>query len=109
VRNLVLCNAQFGLIRRSALERTRLHGSYPSSDHVLLAELALLGKFWEIPEALFFRRKTLRCQDSRIAPPQMSPIYSSPGLEGTNPEEQNLFESFGGFSVGTFARSIHHP
>jgi glycosyltransferase involved in cell wall biosynthesis len=57
VRNLVLCNAQFGLIRRSALERTRLHGSYPSSDYVLLAELALLGEFWEIPEALFFRRE----------------------------------------------------
>lgn len=57
VLNLVLCNAMFGLIRRSALERTRLLASFPSSDYVLLAELALLGEFWEIPESLFFRRE----------------------------------------------------
>jgi glycosyltransferase involved in cell wall biosynthesis len=57
VRNMVLCNVQYGLIRRSALERTRLMGSFPSSDYVLMAELALLGEFWEIPESLFYRRE----------------------------------------------------
>jgi glycosyltransferase involved in cell wall biosynthesis len=56
VRNLVLGNPMFGLARRSTLERTRLNGSFPSSDYVLLAELALLGEIWEVPEALFFRR-----------------------------------------------------
>lgn len=49
-------NVLFGLIRREVLSKTCLIGNYNSSDEVLLAELALLGKFYEIPEALFFRR-----------------------------------------------------
>jgi glycosyltransferase involved in cell wall biosynthesis len=56
VRNLVLGNPMFGLTHRSTLVRTRLNGSFPSSDYVLLAELALLGEIWEVPEPLFFRR-----------------------------------------------------
>jgi hypothetical protein len=31
-------------------------GAYPRADRVLLAELALLGQFSELPEELFFRR-----------------------------------------------------
>jgi hypothetical protein len=36
---------------------TPLMGSYPSSDIVLLAELALLGEYYEVPEYLFLRRE----------------------------------------------------
>jgi hypothetical protein len=43
-------------MRSEALRRTRLHGSFPSSDYVLLAELALVGAFLEVPEYLFLRR-----------------------------------------------------
>jgi glycosyltransferase involved in cell wall biosynthesis len=46
----------FGVIRRELLARTRLIGRYVSSDRVLLAELALLGKFRELDEPLFLRR-----------------------------------------------------
>lgn len=56
VRNVVLGNPIFGLMRSSALARTRLHGSFPSADWVLLAELALLGEIHEVPEPLFLRR-----------------------------------------------------
>lgn len=56
IRNLVLSNAVFGLVRSDALRRTRGHGSFISADYVLLAELALLGQFWEVPEPLFLRR-----------------------------------------------------
>ncbi|MHC5033576.1 MAG: glycosyltransferase family 2 protein [Planctomycetota bacterium] len=56
VQHLDMCNAVFGVIRSSALRRTRLLGRYVSSDNVLLAELALLGQFWEVPERLFYRR-----------------------------------------------------
>ena len=56
VPNLDMSNAAFGLIRRDALQRTRGIGGYPSSDWVLLAELALLGEFREVPECLFVRR-----------------------------------------------------
>jgi len=51
-----LCNPVFGLIRASALRRTALIGNYAAADRVLLAELALLGQFYEVPEHLFFRR-----------------------------------------------------
>ena len=57
IRNIVMGNVMYGLIRRSALEQTRLVGSFPSSDYVLLAELALLGEFREVDEPLFLRRE----------------------------------------------------
>ena len=48
--------AIFGLIRRSVLARTALIGGYRSSDLPLLGELALRGRFHQIPEALQNRR-----------------------------------------------------
>lgn len=48
--------AVFGLFRSEALKQTRLIGNYASSDRILLGELALRGRFYEIPEFLFFRR-----------------------------------------------------
>jgi glycosyltransferase involved in cell wall biosynthesis len=56
LQNVILAWAQFGLIRPEALRKTRLHGSFIASDYVLLAELAMLGEFREIPEVLFQRR-----------------------------------------------------
>ncbi len=50
------CNPIFGLIRRDVLAQTPLIGAYVSSDTILLAELALRGEFYEVPETLFFRR-----------------------------------------------------
>ncbi|BAU63264.1 putative glycosyl transferase [Stanieria sp. NIES-3757] len=46
----------FGLFRRNELAKTVLIGKYPQADRVLLAEVALLGKFAEVPEYLFYRR-----------------------------------------------------
>jgi glycosyltransferase involved in cell wall biosynthesis len=54
--NVFLCNPILGLIRIDALRRTALLGSYLRSDHVLLAELAMGGRWAEVPEALFYRR-----------------------------------------------------
>jgi glycosyltransferase involved in cell wall biosynthesis len=56
IQNLILGHPLFGVVRREALGRTHLNGSYPSSDYVLLAELALLGEIRQIEEPLFFRR-----------------------------------------------------
>jgi glycosyltransferase involved in cell wall biosynthesis len=41
-----------GLIRSSALKRTRLRGSFVMDDCALLAELAMLGEIWEMPDVL---------------------------------------------------------
>lgn len=48
--------ALFGVMQIIALRKTRLVGAFSSSDRVLLGELALLGRFHEIPEFLFFKR-----------------------------------------------------
>jgi glycosyltransferase involved in cell wall biosynthesis len=55
-QRLGLCNAVYGLIRSEVLKRTALIGPYIASDGPLLAELTLYGKFWEVPEFLFYRR-----------------------------------------------------
>ncbi len=49
-------NAIFGLIRSETLARTPLLPKYPSGDYIILGELAVLGKFVEVPEVLFLRR-----------------------------------------------------
>jgi glycosyltransferase involved in cell wall biosynthesis len=51
------CKEVFGLIRKDALERSVLIGGYPASDEVLLAELALRGRFIILPERLFSNRE----------------------------------------------------
>jgi glycosyltransferase involved in cell wall biosynthesis len=48
---------QFGVIRTRELKTTSLVGGYAGADHVLLARLALLGRFHEVPEYLFFYRE----------------------------------------------------
>jgi len=50
------CNPVLGLFRSNILGKTRLIGSYPSSDMILLGEIALAGRFFEIPDCLFLRR-----------------------------------------------------
>ncbi len=50
------CFPIFGLMRADRLRRTALLGAFAGSDRNLLAELALLGPFVEVPETLFLRR-----------------------------------------------------
>lgn len=57
VANVNMVNALHGAIRMDALRQTRLMGSFFGADYVLLAELALLGHFREIPDYLFLRRQ----------------------------------------------------
>jgi len=47
---------QMALIRSATLKATELYGSFPSSDEVLLAELALRGRFYEILDRLYLYR-----------------------------------------------------
>ena len=50
------CRTMFGLVRRHQLIQTKLLGSYAGSDRVLLAQLALMGGFYEVQEDLFRNR-----------------------------------------------------
>lgn len=92
VRHLVMSNVFFGLVRRSAMERTRLHGAYPSADYVFLAELALLGTFALVPERLFLRR--VHPGMSRYANTSLGDVaeWFQPGTGGAaRPEQLRLF------------------
>jgi len=92
VRHLIKANVFYGLVRRSAMEQTRLHGAYPSADYVLLAELALLGSFGIVPERLFLRR--VHPQMSRLAHTNLSDVaeWFEPGTGGrVRPESLRLF------------------
>ena len=50
------CWSIFGVIRSASLQKTRLNGSYINADRDLLVEIGLVGRMYEIPEHLFFRR-----------------------------------------------------
>ena len=46
----------FGVVRTNILKNTNLIGGFPQSDKVLLGDLTLLGRSYEIPEYLYFKR-----------------------------------------------------
>jgi glycosyltransferase involved in cell wall biosynthesis len=52
-----MCYQIFGVMRMSALRQIPPQGSYVNADGVLLARMALLGRFYEIPEHLFISRR----------------------------------------------------
>ena len=51
------CFDIFGVIRTDALKRTPLISNYVGSDRNTLVILALLGRFYRVPECLFFTRE----------------------------------------------------
>jgi glycosyltransferase involved in cell wall biosynthesis len=50
------CFQIFGLIRTDILRKTSLMGNYAHGDGVLLVQLGLQGRFYEVPEYLFLYR-----------------------------------------------------
>jgi glycosyltransferase involved in cell wall biosynthesis len=85
VLNMVYGNVVFGVMRSAALGQTRGHGNYPSADRVLAAELALLGRFWELPEPLFFRRR----HESMSRTPEMTAAEYGRHLDPANTRAEN--------------------
>ena len=54
------CYPIFGLIRLDALHKLPPQGSYAHSDRVLLLQLGLLGRYYEVPEYLFISTSHMR-------------------------------------------------
>jgi glycosyltransferase involved in cell wall biosynthesis len=78
----LIFNAHFahplwGLIRSDALRRTRLIGNF-EADHILLAELALLGKCIEIPEVFYWERRHAGCATNANRTPQELLAWHNP-------------------------------
>jgi glycosyltransferase involved in cell wall biosynthesis len=85
-RNLILhpeyALQALGLIRRSVLEKTTLLGSFPSADEVLLAELALRGRFHQCPERLYIYRRHPEQSTMREATQRRRVLFFDTSLEG---------------------------
>jgi glycosyltransferase involved in cell wall biosynthesis len=47
----------YGVIRIDVLRRTAMKESYHHADHTIIAELGLHGRFYQVPEWLYFRRE----------------------------------------------------
>jgi glycosyltransferase involved in cell wall biosynthesis len=56
VKNILRVHHHLGLMRTEFLQQTRGLASHISSDQGLIAELSLLGKFFQLEKPLFFRR-----------------------------------------------------
>ncbi|HRW05015.1 MAG TPA: glycosyltransferase [Caldilineaceae bacterium] len=50
------CEPTYGLIRAETLRKIELQRNYTDSDRIFLGRLALHGRFYEIPEPLFYKR-----------------------------------------------------
>jgi glycosyltransferase involved in cell wall biosynthesis len=73
----------FGLFASEALRKTRLNGSYASSDYVLTAEIAMLGEIREIPEVLIRRRVEMQGGTKAVLHDKKAwTIWLDPRMEG---------------------------
>ena len=88
-RDLVLINHWgveiFGLFRKSVLDTTELLASFPGSDRTFMAELSLMGRFYEIPEYLFYSR------DHPERSTRIGTIHSRAGWWDTKNSGQTVF------------------
>lgn len=75
-RRLVMNNAQNGVVRLDALQRTRFNPLYPHGDLVFMAELALQGQFVLLPEVLFYRRWSPESASSRFNEAERRAFYA---------------------------------
>jgi len=81
-RTLSLNNAQCGLIRADALRRTRYDRPYPGGDVVLMAELALQGRFVLLPDVLLYRRMGRRTFSSLLTAAEMQAFIDPTAKHG---------------------------
>ncbi|MBL0125034.1 MAG: glycosyltransferase [Betaproteobacteria bacterium] len=69
-------NPQCGLVRLGVLKRTGLDRTYPAGDMVLMAELALHGKFKLLPEVMLFRRQSPATLTSMLSPRDLQRAFN---------------------------------
>lgn len=73
----------FGLVRRSALARTRLHQKYLNTDHCLVGELMLQGRFVKVDQVLwYFRRHRKQYSYAYLNDPLKVQAFWDPTLSG---------------------------
>ncbi len=91
----IRCTDIFGLIRADVLRQTPLHRSYYSSDKALLTELALRGRFHEVPEPLFMKRDHDRTSLTLSAEEQRRWIDTRAEVSRWSPKRQQYLQILG--------------
>ena len=81
-------NVIYGLIRADILRKTGLLRNFPGGDIPLVAELALYGKFREIPEFMFFRRLHPGALSSYKVDVSLTQEFFDPSTKGKIPMTQ---------------------
>jgi len=76
------CESVFGVIRTAVLRRTELISDYAGCDRVLLAQIALAGKFYEVPETLFLHREHKRRSTKAYKSEQTRSAWFNPARAG---------------------------
>lgn len=66
MRHLGYTENLYGVMRADALAKTPLHPRHFNGDHILLAEICLHGRFFEIREDLFFHRTHAGMTTARV-------------------------------------------
>lgn len=68
----------YGIMRSDILKRTHLHSEHHAGDKILLAELSLHGRFYEIPDEFFLSRA--RVKQRRVGEEYRAPERRSRGF-----------------------------
>jgi glycosyltransferase involved in cell wall biosynthesis len=76
------CESIFGVIRSDVLRATSLLSDYAGCDRVLLAELALAGRFHEAPEILFLHREHQKRSTKQYKSEQTRTEWFNPARAG---------------------------
>lgn len=74
--NMRLGNIPYGLTRTAQLRRTGLIRNYTGGDIPFVAEMSLYGKFYEIPDAYFYRRMHEEAGSALKNPEEIMRVYN---------------------------------
>lgn len=82
--SLKLNNAYGGLIRTKALRCTLLNRLYPGGDIILMAELALMGRFMLLPQTLLYRRMGRETSSNELSAADLAVFLDPRKTHNTN-------------------------
>ncbi|HMM93443.1 glycosyltransferase family 2 protein [Phycicoccus sp.] len=85
---LHMCYPVYGVVRREVFLATHLLGSNPAADTTLLVELALRGRWRQVPERLFYNRRHAASSAVDKSPEQIASWFD-PSARATFPMPQS--------------------